>query len=255
MSLIEDGEIKLDEHSEEVFADQVNSLFTNAPIANAATLLGVVLLGPVLLLDENTQLPYISWGVVMLVAAFLRMTIVFVYNKTQPPVSEAKRWATYYVIATIVLGCSWASIGYFVLPFSDLESDLFSLMILLGVMAAALPLLSMVKWALFFYLLPCVLMISLYFLDSGNAQDYAKSFVFVVFFCLLVLSSHRLHNTLRDSLALIYQKRDLIDSLRQEHELLEDLNRGLKLEVEARRKTQKELEESQRSLRLELQKQ
>ncbi|NKB32755.1 MAG: hypothetical protein GKR91_06620 [Pseudomonadales bacterium] len=244
MSSFEAGEIKLEEHAAEVTADQVRSLYLNAPIANAATLLGVVLLGPILLIQEDTQLPYISWGVVMLVAAFLRMLIVFAFHKTKPPVIEMPRWANYYLIATFVLGCSWASIGYFVLPFSDLESDLFSMMILLGVMAAALPLLSMVKWALCLYLLPCVLMIISYFLTVYSMENMAKSFVFVVFYGLLVLSSFRLHNTFRESLTLIYQKKDLIKSLKQEHEMLEDLNRGLRQEVEVRKQTQRELEKN-----------
>lgn len=224
-----------------VLNEQVNRLFSSAPVANAAVILGVVLLSPVLSFDADTQMRYIFWVSIMLVAVIMRVLLVFVYSKPQFTDVSSSSWARAYIVCTTLLGFAWASIGVVILPYSSAEADLFCLIILLGVMAAALPLLSMLKWALFFYVLPTIVVISAYFFVGGGLLDYAKAAVFIIFFGLLVLSSRRLNSTLNESLVLIYEKQSLIEKLSDEHDHSLRLNASLNEEIKGRIAAEKEL--------------
>ncbi len=246
-------ETRLPDHSIAVTADETEALFKNSSVANGAVLLGVFLLSSVFLVNESTRSPYLLWVLVMFLGVFLRFALVMSYRKKRPDIAQASRWSNYYLFATTLLGLAWASIILIVLPYSDPEADLFAMMILLGMMAAALPLLSSAKWGLSLYILPTLITITFYFLLQGGVLNIAKASVFIVFYFLLVISSLRLYKNLHESNTSIYEKRDLIEFLDNEKNLVESLNHNLKIEIEQRRQAQEDLEQHRRSLEQEVQ--
>jgi two-component system, NtrC family, C4-dicarboxylate transport sensor histidine kinase DctB len=208
-----------------VLVDQVDSLYANAPVANLAVILGVALLAPVFFLNNTTQDAYLIWFTVMLCGVTGRVSLAQAYKRSESPAPGT--WLTRYLVATGILGLCWASIGLLVFPEAAEEHILFSIVILIGMMAAALPLLSVARWAVPIYVTPSILMIAAYFVLQGELIDHAKAVTFFLFLGLLMASARRLHLAMADSRFLHYQNESLLATLQEENDTIDNLNNEL----------------------------
>ena len=140
-----------------VLARQIDTLYANAAAANVAVMVGVLLLAPIYLSNPAAKKAYGIWFALMVAGVCLRMVLVVSYNRRRSKaVSSRRRWGTAYQIGTVLLGLAWASMTWIVLPYGGEEEALFGITILVGMMAAAVPILSSLKWGVLLYISPSV---------------------------------------------------------------------------------------------------
>lgn len=226
-----------------VLAKQIRTLYANASAANIAVLVGVLLLAPVYLSNPQAKGPYALWFGLMVAGVCVRMLLVFMYRRRHSKdASRSARWGMAYQAATVLLGLAWASMTWIVLPHGSEEEALFGITILVGMMAAAVPILSSLKWGVFLYISPSVAALASYFASRGTTLDYAKAAAFVVFLALMVLTARRMYRTATNLLTLHLENETLLGQLKEEKVAVDALNRDLNLEIHQRQKTQKQLE-------------
>lgn len=236
-----------------VLARQIDTLFANATAANVAVMVGVLLLAPIYLSNPAAKTAYGVWCALMVAGVCLRMVLVVAYNRRRSKeVSSSRRWGIAYQSATVLLGLAWASMTWIALPYGGEEEALFGITILVGMMAAAVPILSSLKWGVLLYISPSVAALASYFAGRGTTLDFAKAAAFVVFLALMLVTARRMYRTATNLLTLHLENETLLKRLKEEKGAVDALNRDLSLEISQRQATQKQLERHRGELEQEV---
>jgi signal transduction histidine kinase/ActR/RegA family two-component response regulator len=122
------------------------------------------------------------------------------------------------------------------------------LVILVGITAAAIPLLAPSRALYLAYVVPVVVSVVFVLSVSGGIANQSLAAVMVLYLWLIWSSVNRMHRALKDAFALRFSNLDLIESLQAQKDAVEALNRELTHEVAARQSAQAELERHQDSL-------
>ena len=95
----------------------IATLYDNGLVATISVVVGVVLLFPVYGLSDQISASYLTWVLVMLIGVGIRLSLVLErrYFRGIP----YKHWEDLYLVASLILGMAWASIGFLVMPFGS----------------------------------------------------------------------------------------------------------------------------------------
>lgn len=225
-----------------VLAKQIESLYANAAAANVAVLVGVGLLAPVYLSIPQAQDPYWLWLSFMVAGVSIRILLVYRFHRHDFNTINITNWGQAYQLATVLLGFAWASLTWLVLPYGGAEEELFGITILVGMMAAAVPILSSLKWGVLLYIFPSVAALTVHFASRGSTLDLAKAGAFVVFLALMLATARRIYQTASESLRLNIENENLLGELQEEKAVVDALNLDLSQEVDQRKVSQEQLE-------------
>ena len=220
-------------------------LYGNALVANFAVVMGMALLAPILWSNPVTQGPYSTWLGGMCLAAAIRLGLVGLFKRRADDLNLVA-WANAYLMLTTLLGLGWAAGAAALLPIADIQGRAFIVMIIIGMMASAIPILAAFRWSVPCYIVPVglVLVNHFLFIEGGAAQ----AAVVAIFIVLLLVSSARFSDQIETSLALRFENSTLVAQLRSEKEHVEALNAELQEEIAGHLATQAELKEHRNSL-------
>jgi signal transduction histidine kinase len=197
----------------EILAEQVQMLYSMAPIGMAATLINATIVF-FILKGALPKGPLIAWFTAIFIVAFIRAGMLMSYrSRFRPP--EAERWGRCFVAGLVLIGIVWGSLGVF--PFAGLSPTLrvFIAFVLGGMTAGAATTFSPLRGGYLAFSIPALLPLVVHFFLLGEILNYAMGGMLSLFGLLLWRLSEHNHRLTRTSLLLRFENREMIESLRQ----------------------------------------
>lgn len=237
-----------------VLREQVRLLYDNSLSANAALL--VISLILVLALHISID-PWPRWTWFGLVAASVcvRLLLLRDYRRDPERLSD-KTWARRYILVNLPVGTIWGAMSLFHYLAADNFSRNLVVVVIMGTMAASIPVLSVILPAFLAYLLPQATWISVVLFLEAEAISFYLAQGIIVYSVLIVAAGTKYGHQIRQSLELQFQNQQLIAQLNEEIEQRREAHRlverhGEELEQLVKRRTQ-QLLKTNRDLKNEI---
>jgi len=193
-------------------AEQVKWLYAAAQPGFAATIASAVTLVAV----EWEVIPHgslLAWLAYMLAMTAGRFALVWAFQQAAPGWQEALRWEKLFLIGDALAGLGWGSTTFFMFPDSSIPHQFFLVLVLGGMTAGAVPLLSARLEVFLCFMLPTVLPITVRFASLGGPIATAIAGMAAIFSLVMVFISLRMSETIAHSLGHKLENIDLIDRL------------------------------------------
>ena len=219
-------------------------LYLQAPVSNGA-ILGVILLYFFFLRHYSKPELQFVWPALMLLSACVRLALWYV-KKTSPDRFTATQWIHSYTLATGITGLAWSSILFF--PYINQDIILYSglLMIVFGVTASAVSILSVYLPAFFIYIIP-ILSALIFKISQQNIPEFFLLVIATIIYSLMLfLFARNTHKHIIKSIMLEFDKTELINKLQNEIRQRESL---IKARTEQLERSNKALKSSEQLLK------
>ncbi|MBI3248280.1 MAG: response regulator [Deltaproteobacteria bacterium] len=210
-----------------VEAEQVELLYTHAPMGFAATLLngGIV---TVVLWEEVAHLALLSWIGLLASVTLYRYLLVRAYRKDAPLLSQNyKLWRVRFIIGAGAAGCAWGLAGVLLFPANSIEHQVFLVFCLGGMAAGAVVTLSSVLNAFFAFIVPTLSFIAIRFLMQGGAVSLGMGALLFSFSAVLLATARQIHASTSESLKLRLANYVLVTNLSAAKTHTEQINQQL----------------------------
>ena len=168
-----------------LFARCVELLFSHAKTAILTSLsVGLIFVGLMWKILPHGWL--LLWLASMAVVSATRLWHLSAYARTNPQASEVKRWLIQYVMGSALAAALWGLAGVAFMPESHPHSQVFTLIMLTGLSAAAVASYSSVLWAYRVFLWVSLSPVAVTMLWKGDAEHIAIGAV--IFLYVIVMS-------------------------------------------------------------------
>lgn len=197
-----------DSYSERLYAEQVSLLYKSAPLAHTVTLVNGAILAFVL--GDYVALPaLLTWyGVLVLVTA-ARAQVVRRYARLMPGPEAAHRWNSVHVLGTAIAGSVWGATAFVLFPSAAIAHQVFIAFVLAGMSAGSITVLAFRMEACLAFLLPVLLPLIFRYLTLGTTLHMAMGVMTSLFLVGMVISALNFSHSVRTSLILRFDKREL----------------------------------------------
>ncbi|MCP3848629.1 MAG: sensor domain-containing diguanylate cyclase [Gammaproteobacteria bacterium] len=194
--------------------EKASQIYNQAPISNLA-IISIAFIFYFLLRDYSQSSAHLVWPALLTIAALYRLSLWY-RKKYLSEQHSSNWWLNHYTIATAATGLVWGSV--FLLPYVNHDFFLYIglIMILFGVTASAVSILSVSLVTFFVYTLPIVTCFgaAIYFLKGSEA------FIFIlattIYYGMLSLFARNTNQHILKSIKLEYYNQDLIQKLQSE---------------------------------------
>lgn len=168
-----------------------------------------------------------AWYLCTLFIIICRGILDRVYLKLVAPEKHFILWRSLFIIGTSLNGICWGIVGSVLLQNDTTFQIIFTIMLLAGLTAGSVPILSGLLSASIPYLIFAILpfSITLQFIEGGAYQLFAIASYFYLIF--LILLSVKTHNILVGSIRLQFENNALLQNLSTAKSELEDTNKRL----------------------------
>ncbi len=180
-------------------------------------------------LESNNALTGILWWGIFIAITFLRTwnTRQFCKAYEQKKEIDYQYWFNRFFASTILAGMGWGAGGFMVGTYLAPLEQVYIFIILIGVGAAAIPFLGVMKRvALTFQAvstIPYMIYISILLEERGTIL----LFMFTLYIAAIVASIRRMDLNLTESMSLQYQNTQMVNSLSKSNEQLQNANEKL----------------------------
>lgn len=230
-----------------VYVEQIKLLYRNLPVGMFATqVIALIILAVQWSVIDHGVL--LAWFALATLSVLSRMGLFAVYRRTHLTQANARRWAIWFTLGTVVAGIIWGSAGIFL--FSGEQShQVFVIFILAGMTAGAVVSFSSLWKVGLIFILFTLTPLSVRLLIEGRDMHLAMAAMSLLFMVLMVIISRRMYRTTLTSLQLGFENSDLVAVLAREKAATEDLNRELRREIGERVRIEAGLRESEAHVR------
>ena len=201
-----------DPHASEVRAEQIRLLYEQLPSALWATVVVGCLVGYVLW-DQVAHSWLLMWLAALGVTSAVRVWLLRSYVRTNPPASEAPRWAHRFIIGTATAGVIWGLAGLFSVHDGGLVHAVFVAFVLAGLSAGGMTTLSSYRWAYLAFLAPAIAPYAIRLTLQKGEMYLAMGSMLFMFIAAMLIISVRHYRSVTASLRLRYHNLDLLDHL------------------------------------------
>jgi signal transduction histidine kinase/CheY-like chemotaxis protein len=232
----------------QILAAQVRLLYGNSNVGIAVTLVATPILGRL----QWRVVPHaiiLGWCLYMVLVSMARFTLERRYWRTKPSNLKAAGWGTAYAIGAGAAGAGWGASAFLLYPEADLANQVFLFFILGGMMLGAASLLAPWRAAFLAFIVPTGLAPVVRLLVQGDEEHLAMGLLAMLFTAATLITTARIHLTIRSSVSLQFENQDLVEDLRTAKGQAEALNQQLEVRVEERTA---ELHRSAEQLRAEI---
>jgi signal transduction histidine kinase len=226
-----------------ILSEQVALLYRHQPlslamVAGLAAIIGfyLVTLGPGLVMGMAI------WGAAMLAVVIARAWLGVRYQVGAPHAPEAvKAWLARLRWGVLFTGLGWGAVSPLVLPGSPPEAGMFLMLVLAGIGAGAVPVLSPERrlFTLYAGLIFVPLILTLFYL-SGNFYT-TFGLLAMMFALMLVRSAAVMHETIIDALRQRFAKEAALERVDTALTASDGANRQLLVEIGQRREAEQAL--------------
>ncbi len=178
-------------------------------------MIAAALLFAVLMKDSLDRSLLVLWVGSMLFFCGIRLHVWKANNHNNNAVSP-KIWVRRYVQSTLFVGMLWASLSLFLYFSDDLVVRSLVFMIIIGAIAASVPVLSSMLPAFYAYITPMAVGLAVAFILEGSAFNIAVGVAVPVYAALIAQTAINTNRHLRESLILQYKNQALISELNRE---------------------------------------
>lgn len=170
--------------AQELFARQVRLLFSHArPAILIALAMGVIYLGLMWRVAPHSLL--LAWLAAIGLVSASRLVHARAYFKSNPSFEQSKRWLQQYVAGTCVAGLLWGSAGILFLPDSQPLYQMVTLVLLMGLSAAAVTTYASSLLSYRVFLWTAMLPVGLMLFAKGDAAHLAAGAVVLIYIVMM----------------------------------------------------------------------
>ncbi|MGC9946747.1 MAG: ATP-binding protein [Bryobacteraceae bacterium] len=185
----------------------------------------------------------------MFLVSVARFTLGQRFWRTKPSQPKAAAWGTAFAIGAGLAGAGWGAAGILLYPEAHLANQVFLFFIQGGMMLGAASLLAPWPAAFLAFILPTGLAPVVRLVVQGDEAHLAMGLLAILFTLATLITTARIHLTIRSSLSLQFENQDLVEDLRAAKGHAEALNQQLEVRVLERTA---ELHRSAEQLRAEI---
>jgi PAS domain S-box-containing protein len=197
---------------QQVEAEQVKLLYTQAPIGFVATVLNAAVVVFVLWGSVASSL-LIAWFVLIVTITLSRLALVLRYRRAISTADQVRSWRTLFILGAGAAGVAWGASGLLLFPPELMAHQVFLALVLGGMAVGAVGLLSSVMAAFLAFFIPTVLPIIVRFLVPGGTVPVAMGLLGLSFAGALLAIARNFHASILESLNLRFENYELIRSL------------------------------------------
>lgn len=215
--------------------DKLQLLFKQAPqtFASSSIVSGLLLY---VLWNEVNHTLLLTWFAIILCGNLIRLLLVKTYaSTTVQSEKKANICLQRFMIVTAFVGASWGIGTALFLQQTPITYHFFIIMILTGVSAGALPAYTTSLLTYRLFLIPCLLIPSIWMMVQSNEMLTFTGLLFALYAVLMLSLNKRQHTTISESLRLKYENNQLLEEL--------------ELEVYERKLNEEQLSHSQEKLK------
>ena len=211
-----------------VFQKKVELLYNNQTQSWVLSMLASTLVA-YLALDAGYYFEGIAWWLVFSMMTFVRTynTWQFCHSSGDGEVLDYANWLRRFYFFTFFVGCIWGIGGIVIGSFLDPLSQVFIFIILLGVSAAAIPLLGVVQGVMLTFQIPTTIPYLIYLAVQLDDKGVILVFMFGLYLIGVIVALKRMDQNLSESLSLQYEKSQLANSLTASNQELLSANEKL----------------------------
>jgi signal transduction histidine kinase/CheY-like chemotaxis protein len=232
----------------QILATQVRLLYGNSNVGIAVTLVATPILGR-LQWSVVAHTVILGWCLYMFLVSVARFTLGQRFWRTKPSQPKAAAWGTAFAIGAGLAGAGWGAAGILLYPEAHLANQVFLFFIQGGMMLGAASLLAPWPAAFLAFILPTGLAPVVRLVVQGDEAHLAMGLLAILFTLATLITTARIHLTIRSSLSLQFENQDLVEDLRAAKGHAEALNQQLEVRVLERTA---ELHRSAEQLRAEI---
>ena len=222
-------------HAQEIRAEQTRFLYDQLPSALWATVVVGGLVGYVLW-DQVPHSWLLMWLAALGVTTAVRVWLLRSYVRTNPPASEASRWAHRFIVGTASAGAIWGLAGLFSFHGSSLIHEVFIAFALAGLAAGGMTTLSSYRGAYLAFLSPAIAPYAIRLMLQKSDMHLAMGLMLFMFIAAMLIISVRHYRSVAASLRLRYHNLDLLDDLAVAAQRQQAANQELEVKVQDRTK-------------------
>jgi len=193
--------------------ERVRILYSRAFASISTALVAAFIVASVI--REQTSLPVLlSWLGFMLVISLFRYWLLFDYKRNKETTSSHDKFESLFIYSTGLVGAGWAFIIMLGLSLSEFEYRVYSLLLLVAIVAIAAPIFSSSIKTVYAYIAP-PLITTVPFLIAQGGDNVAIGLALMVFAVVVIRSSNNIYNTLIDTFSSRFQAQQLAEDMKQ----------------------------------------
>ncbi|MCW9013410.1 MAG: GGDEF domain-containing protein [Gammaproteobacteria bacterium] len=225
-----DKELHLDQGSDEieqwVYREKIKMLYNNQ---RQSWLLSIIVAFVVAYLayESDNRLTGIVWLLLFIAITLLRTRNTHRFLKSDVRLEEYGRWCKRFFWYSLAAGVSWGVGALLIGSQLDPLSQVFLLLILIGVTAAAIPLLGIYQPILLAFQVPAVVPYILLVSMTLEGKGLLLLIIFAIYMLVIVLATQRVESGMSSSLHMRYKMEQIADSLSVTNQELQDANEKL----------------------------
>ena len=214
------GALPAVELAERVRGEQVRILYEQLPYSITGTTIAVVFLAA-LMWDLASRNAIVGWVLCMAANQAWRLALFFRFRTLRIEAHDVDRWAQYWAAGSLISGCLWGAASFlFFVPDSPAHQA-FLIVLLFGVVAAAVMLIGMHMPSFYGFVVPALLPIVLRNLIEGGTGHFVLAFVATVTTAAILSFGRNYNRTLMESLRNRFENEALAHRLAQQNLELE----------------------------------
>ncbi|MFO8085670.1 MAG: PAS domain S-box protein [Desulfobacterales bacterium] len=223
----------------------VSQIYERATIAIIATAMNSTILAFVLwdLISKKVLVP---WYILTIFLAIVRFVQTKIYQRTSVHAKDIKYWAQLMFIGLGISGILWGSAAIFLFPVESTAHQAFVVIVLAGMVAGAVGVLSPIMSFFFAFSIPALTPIFIRFIAIGDELHMAMGFMTLIFAILTFTTAERLNRTIKEliSLRLTFE-----NQLQERTAELKEVNKQLQQEIEERKHAENAFRKSEEKYR------
>jgi two-component system, sensor histidine kinase len=193
-------------------ADEVATLFTQWHRTTSSMVLGGLILCAVMWqVAPHDELAL--WFAAILVNQAWRYELTRRYRAAAPAPDQRERWGHAWAIGSTIAGALWGAAGVRWFAHGDIGHQALLIVCMFGVIMGGINLTSVYKPTLYGFALPTLAPLIVRVAMEGDQLHAFIAIVLLVVLAFILRFGHNLNNLMTESLAIRYEKGDLIDEL------------------------------------------
>lgn len=204
----------------------VANTYKQANVGLVATLAcATILFGGIFSVTNHILLA--TWYVVFWLICIIRYFLTKAYLREKDSEKNISKWKNRFIVGAAIGGLSWGFAGSIMLPYDNVMAFVLTVLILTGITAGAVPLLSGILAAVIAYLIGALVPLFICLLVIDNTTFLYYDCAVFVYLCYLLVLSKKSHQVSKNAITLQYQNDILLRHLSEAKEELEEANKKL----------------------------
>jgi len=232
---------------ETIYAEQVRELYRLSGAGYAGSLLSatVAIAG---LWGVVRTVPLVLWAMAMLGVIVARYALYRTYVLRNPPIIEARRWSTSFIIGAGTTGMLWGVLGSALYPSQSIPHEFLVMLIIAGMVISALLMLAPVHQAFLAFLIPAVLPLIPTVFFQGTTVHFYLGVLLMVFLVVMLGTGPLVSDMICEAIGMKFEKSALVQRLSESHAASKLANLQLNEQIYAQRVMAEELRQASQKL-------